>query len=86
MKPLLPALFLTEEDSAALMIATQHTWQPAAAILAYMRADRRDASIMYALEGMRLGLSSLRPRSYRVAMVHAIMRGSERETGEVRFP
>ncbi len=45
MKPL-PSDHLTQEDSAILLIATRRTGQPAAAILAYMRADRRDAALM----------------------------------------
>jgi hypothetical protein len=49
MKPRLLSLELTDEDSTVLMLATQRTWLPAAAVLSYMRADRRDADLMLRL-------------------------------------
>lgn len=45
MKRLHP-LYLTPEDSEALMLALRRTWKPALVTLIYMRADRRDADLM----------------------------------------
>ncbi len=44
--------------------------------------DRRDAELMSKVECMRL----LTPKGYQCAVVHAIMRGAELETGRVAFP
>jgi hypothetical protein len=46
---------LTEEDSMIFILGTRQTWKPAAAMLLYMRADRRDADLMYEAQQQRAG-------------------------------